>query len=705
MPLTKRQQFVPGLLLACVVLAVYGRTLGNGFVWDDRIFVVGNRLYQQFALQEIFFSLANRVEYLPLRDLTYAVDYLFWGWRPAGFHLTNLLLFTANVLLVKGVARRLLSLIDRQWEEPQRGEQAALVTALFFAVQPLNSEAVNFIICRNVLVSGLCFFGACLAYLRFLTEAEASRYRWYALALVAFLGGLLAKATAIVLPLVLLLVTCYGPAERRRQGWLLLSPFFLLAGSFYPLYVRIAVKTAVIDDQFSTFAGSVLAARLAKALQIPFFYLGKLLLPVGFSAEYDVNLAETLTAPAVLLAMVGLLLLTGVALLLRRRFPELLAGLAWYLAASLPILNLFATNPAVADRYVFLPLFGLTLLLAAGLVRLTADRPKALIACCLLLSCLWGGLALRRSGDWQSDRALWEANIRTAPKQSKSYVNLANDYYGTGAFDQALAVLAKGRASVPLDAYYAYFEGLLAEKRGDLAAATAALKKATEYKDGYIEALYRLGTIAEAQGDDVRAAEYYARVLQARSIDVNHLVPQAREKRQELYRKLAPRFASLQERVAAVPGDLQARGQLALQLDQMGFYEEALVQYQEMEKRGFDQWPLFYNMGNSYLNLQRPREAAAYFARCLAVKPGYGDALNGLGIARKTLGDYTAAVAAFAEAVQRDPGNGSARFNLAKTYYQMGDRANALRQFQLVLNQFPALAERVAPYRQLLADQ
>src|SRR6185369_277354 len=113
------------------------------------------------------------------------------------------------------------------------------------------------------------------------------------------------------------------------------------------------------------------------------------------------------------------------------------------------------------------------------------------------------------------------------------------------------------------------------------------------------------------------------------------------------------------------------RGQLAVQLDQIGFYEEALVQYQEMEKRGFDQWPLFYNMGNSYLNLQRPREAAVYFARCLAVKPGYGDALNGLGIARKTLGDYAAAVTAFAEAVQRDPGNGSARFNLAKTYYQM----------------------------------
>jgi protein O-mannosyl-transferase len=485
---------------------------------------------------------------------------------------------------------------------------------------------------------------------------------------------------------------------------LLLGPFFALAGAFYLLYLRVAAKAAVIDQPYAAFTVSGLTAKVATALQIPFFYLAKLLLPVGLSAEYDTRFAETLTAPAVLLAALGLVLAAGGAFAVRRRFPELLIGLAWFGCALIPVLNFFATNPVVADRYAFLPIFGIALLAGAGLARLTGARPRITVGISLVLVALWGGLSLARSGDWRSDRTLWSANIASAPKQAKGYVNLANSFYIDRAYEQALAVLAKGERFTPLGAYQGYFQGLVAQERGDLVGATAALKQAVAFDEDYIEALYRLAAIYEEQGNEEQATEYYAKVMMAQRQDTQGLVPKARAKRQQLYQKLAPRFASLQQRLATVPGDLQTRGQLALQLDRLGFYEEALDHYRQMEAGGYRQWPLYYNLGNTYLNLKRPREAADSFEKCLAANPGYGEALNGLGIALKMSGRYPEAVSAFDQAWQLDQDYAPALFNLAKTYFLMGNRTKASQAFQTVTTRFPSLADRAAPYRQLLRD-
>ena len=88
------------VILAIIVVSVYGRSLSNGFVWDDTVFFIGNPVYSQFNLGKIFFSLANGAEYLPVRDLTNAFDYLLWGKNPFGFHFTNLIFFMANILLI-----------------------------------------------------------------------------------------------------------------------------------------------------------------------------------------------------------------------------------------------------------------------------------------------------------------------------------------------------------------------------------------------------------------------------------------------------------------------------------------------------------------------------------------------------------------------------------------------------------------------------
>src|SRR5512143_3247937 len=81
------------LVLLFIVTAVYSHCVKNGFVWDDRIFLIGNSVYKNFDMSHILFARANGVEYLPVRDLTYAIDYAFWGENPFAFHVTNLIIF------------------------------------------------------------------------------------------------------------------------------------------------------------------------------------------------------------------------------------------------------------------------------------------------------------------------------------------------------------------------------------------------------------------------------------------------------------------------------------------------------------------------------------------------------------------------------------------------------------------------------------
>jgi hypothetical protein len=508
--MTMNRKLYQPLLLA-VVLAIYSVTLKHGFVWDDHTFTEANRVYRDFDLGKIFFSLGNGVEYLPLRDLSYALDFLIWGNNPLGFHLTNVALFALNVLLVFLFTSELPFGGD-DWETRRN---TAFLTALIFAVHPINSEAVNFITCRNVLVSGAAFFGAAAVFARYLNgEGKPSPFAVYLLLPLCFLAALLSKATGIVLPLVLLLMACTVPSARSlRQTSAVLAPLFVMAGLFFWLYRAVAMQSGVIGGQ-----AEPLAARVAVALQIPFFYLKKLLVPVGFSAEYAADgFSENLVSSGATLALAGIVLL-GLAALRMRRRPVVAFSLFWYAVTLLPVSNLFATYPIVADRYAYLPSFGFALLLASLAARFLTSHPRPAAAAAALLVLLLGGASFARSLDWRSDLTLWEANLKSEPSNAKAYQNLAAEAIIAGELPRARQILAQGRLAAP-SPMYDYLEGRIQYQRHDLAAALSHFEKVLQQDDQHIRTLLAMGAIYQELGDLDRAEGYYRRTLKADAAD------------------------------------------------------------------------------------------------------------------------------------------------------------------------------------------
>ena len=94
----RRLHVVAPLALALVTLAAFAPALSNGFVWDDAANIVTNPHYRGLGGAELRWMLTTHLmgPWIPLTWITLGLDYVVYGMKPAGYHLTNLLLHAAN---------------------------------------------------------------------------------------------------------------------------------------------------------------------------------------------------------------------------------------------------------------------------------------------------------------------------------------------------------------------------------------------------------------------------------------------------------------------------------------------------------------------------------------------------------------------------------------------------------------------------------
>lgn len=684
------------ILLVVIIAAVYGVSLGHDFVWDDKVFFIGNPVYSQFNLEKIFFSLANGAEYLPVRDLTYALDYLFWGENPFGFHLTNLLFFMGNILLILHFTALVLKRLARLAGRDDTPLLPFAVAALF-ALHPINAEVVNFVTCRNVLVSATFVFISCIAMFRFFEDGGR---RFYLVSLAAFILAMFGKATAIMLPLLFLLFfPILFPGHLKRIAIALL-PFFVISSGFFILFKSIADSVRFTNVTFQDFN---LWRKLAIAVQIPFFYLQKLLIPVGFSAEYATDFSASLLSGRGIASFVGFAVIVVAAVLLKRKCPEFTAGIVWFIAALIPVLNILNTHPIVADRYSYLPTFGVIFAVVTTVARISPVKLCKIAFSATLL--VYVVLSADRSLAWRSDESLWGANIKNYPKETKSYVNLANAYFRMGEQQRALDLLAKN-SSVPwLNVFHDYFLGRYYYQSGDFVRAKEALQKPLGVLPGYIGSLYYLGNIAEKEGDLFSAVQYYNRAIASVEPDSFFQLPEIRG-RLKIIREnsVEPQLMALRQNIATNPADLAARRELGLTLDRLGFYEEALEQYHALVRGGVTAWQIYQNIANCYFNLNKAAEAITYYEKVISLGGGVEDTFNNLGIAYRTPGKYAQSINALQQGVRKFPDSAYPAFNLAVSYYASGQKEQALAAFAAVEQKFPEFKDRIAPYLKMLAS-
>jgi hypothetical protein len=198
----------------------------NQFInWDDYKNIVENPYYRGLGWTNLrwMFTTFHMGHYQPLTWLTLGIDYLIWGLSPVGYHLTNLLLHCANAVLLYFLALRLFRLVNAglTGHEHSLLPLAAGFSALLFSIHPLRVESVAWATERRDALAGFFFLLSILYYLKAVTTGKngLGDWRWIFISLGAYALSLLSKASAITLPLVLLVLDVYPLRRLGPKGW------------------------------------------------------------------------------------------------------------------------------------------------------------------------------------------------------------------------------------------------------------------------------------------------------------------------------------------------------------------------------------------------------------------------------------------------------------------------------------------------------
>jgi protein O-mannosyl-transferase len=388
-----RKQWVAAIYftLAIVTLLVYLPMLRHGFVnYDDPDYITGNSHVKAgltWSGVAWAFQSGESSNWHPLTWISHMADCQVYGLKPAGHHLTNLLLHTANTLL-------LFILLNRLTGAPWR---SAMVAALF-AWHPLHVESVAWASERKDVLSAFFWMLTLLAYTRFVEESKVQSSKsklYYCLALVLFACGLMSKPMVVTLPFVLLLLDFWplqrmpAPEPKAKILWKLLLeklPFFALSAA--ACVITFLVQRGAL---WST-ASLPFSFRLANAVMSYVRYISNVFRPADLALIYPYPhhwpLADVVAAAVLLVLWSALFICCA------KRFPYLAVGWFWYLGTLVPAIGLVQVGiQSMADRYTYLPSIGLFIAVVWGLNELLIRQPHkieiaAIVASLALAGCL-----------------------------------------------------------------------------------------------------------------------------------------------------------------------------------------------------------------------------------------------------------------------------------------------------------------------------
>ncbi|MFZ0479672.1 MAG: tetratricopeptide repeat protein [Terriglobales bacterium] len=440
-------------LLSAATLALYSPVLGYSFiVLDDHDYVTANpHVHGGLSWSTIrwAFTSTEAANWHPLTWLSHAFDYQLFALNPIGHHLDGVLLHSLNAV----VLFLLLS-----WATKRMGP--SLLVAALFAVHPLNVESVVWVSERKNVLSTLFFLLAIAAYARYARKPD---WRRYLLVAGLFAAGLMAKPMVITLPFVFLLLD-YWPLNRmtletppdtvalknapaaeaiRSESFsrLFIEKVPLLLLSAASAWITIKVQHAGMAvrslHQFP------LGIRIENAIVSYGLYLWKMVWP----AHLSLYPYSPIALPAWQWILSALVLICVTALVVMFRGKRYLpVGWFWFLGTLVPVIGLVQVGDAsMADRYAYIPLIGVFVMISFGLADLAQARAigvtwRVIPALCALIALSF--VTHRQMSYWQSDYDLWARTLAIAENP------VSHDAMGSALLDPGLHITAENEADL-----------------------------------------------------------------------------------------------------------------------------------------------------------------------------------------------------------------------------------------------------------------
>ncbi len=511
------------LLLGVGTLVVYVPVNDHEFLlYDDYGYIVRNYyLHPGVTWENIVWAFTSgyAANWHPLTWLSHMVDYQLFGLNPAGHHLHNVLLHVLNSIVLFLVV----------WKMTGAEWPSAFVAAMF-ALHPLHVESVAWASERKDLLSGLFWILTMGAYVHYTRSPSMNRYL---LVLVLFVLGLLSKPTVVTLPFVLLLLD-YWPLKRLGGGNS--APGFSFSSALLeklPLIV-LSLGSSIISYHVQQAAGAMastdrlpLVLRLENAVVSLVRYLGKTFWPSDLAVFYP-HPGMALSVSTVLLSGVILGAVTMFTWLWRERSPYLLVGWFWFLGTLVPVLGIVQVGAqAMADRYMYLPLIGLALLIGWFGAEMVAHSLRRIVGVAAVLGLVALLIVSRvQVGYWQNTETLFQHAAKATERNWFAHYHLGLTYAQGNRYEEALHHYLKTIEYAPrfVPVYYELGNVLLHLGRDEEAISYFRLSIARD--STYAKAFVDLGVALCRVGRPDEALQYFEKAYRLNPWygEPNHLV-------------------------------------------------------------------------------------------------------------------------------------------------------------------------------------
>ena len=709
------------MLLALCTFAVFLPVARQGFVnYDDSDYVTENSHVLgglNWANIVWAFTTGHASNWHPLTWLSHMLDCQLFGNQAGPQHLVSVGFHVANALLLFLLLRRMTGALWR----------SVLVAALF-ALHPLHVESVAWASERKDVLSGFFFLLTIGAYVRYVERRGASRggggkggveekpegrrpkterrpkpdirnaksvggstaphseaarggsratrlpaSAFYLAALGLFALGLMSKPMLVTLPFVLLLLD-YWPLQRFELSTLNPQPstlFHLVVekAPFFLLAAASSVITFIVQRKGGAVSTSLtVGARIANALVSYIRYIGKTFWPVDLSILYPHP--GRWPAWQVIASAALLLAIFAAVLVLARRRPYLAVGWLWFCGTLVPAIGLVQVGiQSMADRYTYLPLIGLFIMLVWGANELIPERPwrrPALAIGGLSLLAASALLTQRQVQFWRDSEALFGHAVQVTRDNYLAYNNLG--FYQSGM----------GRTAEAMKNY----------------------RHALEINPAYEDALNNLGYALAGQKKFAEAIPYYEAALRVRP---NHA---------EVHNNLGNALSELGRIDEAIqhylivlaqkPDHADAHNNLGIALAMKGKLDEAIPHFQAAIRSKPSYASAHSNLGNALAAQHKLDSAIREYKEALQLKPNDAQAQNNLGNALAEQGNVEEAIGHYREALRLNTDNPEAHFNLALALLHQNKREEAVAHLTEALRLKPDYTEARTQLNSLL---
>jgi tetratricopeptide (TPR) repeat protein len=480
----KQRMIICGALVV-LIFAAHAPALRATFVWDDTALVLRDPLIRSWRLipegfQHFLFVDATPSNfYRPVQRLTYTLEYWAFGFHPAPYHLTNILLHAATAIALFIFA---LGFFKLYHVDERKSLGAAAIASLAWALHPLHSGVVDYVSGRADSLAAL--FGFAALYFTVRALGQESAWKFYAVTGFALLASALSKENGLIfsaLAITLILL---------RKNWKEMVPIGVAIAFVLAIYATLRNQVLPVDVPRLSPPAPALVRPIIAARALA-EYAGLLVAPANLHMDRDVENHPWGFNPASLTAgawrelqtLAGLIVF-GVLLWWTRRAykrePAILALLLCAGVSYLPVCGLFSLNANIAEHWIYAPLA--FILLGVSLQVALIFRRRTIFFSVIALAGVWiGFLALRtfyRAQDWQDPRTFFGRTIAAGGDSTRMLINLGGLELSEGHLEQADMLLHRALAKNPEQPFALLNLAAVALKRNDPSSARGLLERA-----------------------------------------------------------------------------------------------------------------------------------------------------------------------------------------------------------------------------------